>query len=141
MAEDTGAGAGTGDGTEGRRPGQRCCAEDVLPALSRREVRRIASDLELLAHPVRLQLLAVLAGSAGRVCVCDLQAVVPVKQPTVSHHLGVLRRAGLVGVERVGLWAYYHVDRTALRLLRERIGRGLSSLEEVADVEPAAHVA
>ena len=124
-----------------RRPGERCCQDEAAAAITRAEVRRIASDLELLAHPVRLQLLAVLARSAGQVCVCDLEAVVPVKQPTVSHHLGVLRRAGLVGVERVGLWAYYHVDRAVLSTFRERIVRGLSSLEEADHVAESDVVA
>ncbi|MCI0436617.1 MAG: metalloregulator ArsR/SmtB family transcription factor [Gemmatimonadetes bacterium] len=116
-----------------RRPGERCCDPETPAAMSTAEVRGVAADLELLAHPVRLQLLSVLSRSAGRVCVCDLESVVPVKQPTVSHHLGVLRRAGLVGVERVGLWAYYHVDRDAVRVLKDRIARGLSNLEEDED--------
>jgi ArsR family transcriptional regulator len=112
-----------------RRPGERCCDLDARAALEPREVEDLASDLDLLANPVRLQLLAVLAASAGDVCVCDLQAVVPVKQPTVSHHLGVLRKAGLVDVERRGLWAYYNVRRDALAALRSRVVAGLGKLE------------
>jgi ArsR family transcriptional regulator len=116
-----------------RRPGERCCAAEAQSVMTRREVNRLAEDLEVLAHPVRLQLLSVLARSEGRVCVCDLESVVPVKQPTVSHHLAQLRRSGLVDVERHGLWAYYRVRRDALGALRARVSAGLSKLEESND--------
>lgn len=116
-----------------RRPGERCCADETRSVLEPEEVEATASDLEILAHPVRLQLLAVLAASEGEVCVCDLQEVVPVKQPTVSHHLGVLRRAGLVSVDRRGLWAYYRVERDVLAAMRERIAAALGRLEGQAE--------
>ena len=119
-----------------RKPGDRCCATDARSALEEHEIEHVAADLELLAHPVRLQLLSVLAVSEGEVCVCDLQEVVPVKQPTVSHHLSVLRRAGLVAVERRGLWAYYHVRRDTLAALRGRITAGLSRLEREQNGSP-----
>lgn len=61
-------------------------------------------------------------------CVCDLEALVPVKQPTVSHHLRLLREAGLIGCERHGLWAYYFVQREALAALRARIAGQLDAL-------------
>jgi ArsR family transcriptional regulator len=109
---------------------------DARSALEKQEIEDIAADLELLAHPVRLQLLSVLAASEGEVCVCDLQEVVPVKQPTVSHHLSVLRKAGVVGVERRGLWAYYHVRRDVLAALRGRVTEGLSRLERVQNGLP-----
>ncbi|MGH7502425.1 MAG: ArsR/SmtB family transcription factor [Longimicrobiales bacterium] len=112
-----------------RRPGERQRGVEARAVLEPAKVEAFASDLEILAHPVRLQLLALLAGNAGEVCVCDLEAVVPVKQPTVSHHLGVLRRAGIVEVERRGLWAYYRVNRAALVGVRQRIEEGLAQLE------------
>jgi ArsR family transcriptional regulator, arsenate/arsenite/antimonite-responsive transcriptional repressor len=62
-----------------------------------------------------------LAASAGQGYVYDLEVVLPVKQPTVSHHLKLLRDAGLIDCERRGLWAYYFVDRLALAALRARI--------------------
>jgi ArsR family transcriptional regulator, arsenate/arsenite/antimonite-responsive transcriptional repressor len=70
---------------------------------------------------VRLQLLDILARNEGRVCVCDLEASVPVKQPTVSHHLRLLREANLVESEKVGQWVYYRVRRDALRAMRARV--------------------
>ena len=117
-----------GCGTSGRRRGDRCCLPPGRGVVKRPEAERLSRDLDVLAHPVRLQLLAVLLRNEGRVCVCDLEAAVPVKQPTVSHHLKLLRRAGLVTSERDGLWAYYRVKREALAALRQRIAGGLGEL-------------
>jgi ArsR family transcriptional regulator len=111
-----------------RKRGERCCNPAARPSLSARDAQRLTTDLEVLAHPMRLQLLDVLARNEGRVCVCDLEASVPVKQPTVSHHLRLLREAGLVEVERQGLWAYYSVNRQALDGLRDRIAGRLEAL-------------
>ena len=66
--------------------------------------------------------------SAGQVCVCDLDSALPVKQPTVSHHLKLLRDAGLIDCERHGLWAYYFVNRPALAALRARIMAPIDAL-------------
>lgn len=111
-----------------RKIGDRCCVPANRALLDPHEVQELAADLEILANPVRLQLLAALAANEGEVCVCDLQELLPVKQPTVSHHLALLRKAGLVGVDRRGLWAYYHVRRDALAEVRERISGGLGLL-------------
>lgn len=110
-----------------RRIGERCCDADAKPSLSIAQSRRASADLEILAHPIRMQLLDVLARKEGSVCVCDLKAAVPVKQPTVSHHLKLLREAGLIHSERQGLYAYYRVDRTELNALRDRITKRLES--------------
>ena len=104
-----------------RELGDRCCDRETRPRISQRDAERLAEDLQLLAHPVRLQLLDVLSRNAGRVCVCDLENSVPVKQPTVSHHLRILREAGVIDCEKVGQWVYYHVRVDALGALRERI--------------------
>jgi len=111
-----------------RRRGERCCDPAAKPTVQTADAERLTTDLSILAHPVRLQLLDVLLHNEGRVCVCDLEAAVPVKQPTVSHHLRLLRAAGLVTSERDGLWAYYRVRREALGALRGRIGAGLQEL-------------
>ena len=111
-----------------RRPGDRCCDADLPPSISAANAARTTADLEILAHPVRMQLLDVLVRKEGVVCVCDLESAVPVKQPTVSHHLRLLREAGIIHSEKRGLYAYYHVDRRALSELRERIGGYLATL-------------
>ena len=92
-----------------RRFGSRCCPAPGERPLSAAQADRAARNLELLAHPIRLTLLGILCRRGGEVCVCDLEAAVPVKQPTVSHHLKVLREAGAVTSERRGTWVFYRL--------------------------------
>ena len=105
-----------------REPGQACC-ECVLPRLTDEQAKSAADLLKALADPTRLQILDILVQRSGMVCVCDFEGVVgqpdPAtgqrpKQPTISHHLRVLREAGLVGYEKQGLWAYYFVHHERL---------------------------
>lgn len=111
-----------------RKPGDRCCDGETRPSSTYDEATEDAEGFELLAHPVRLQLLDVLARNEGRVCVCDLEAAVPVKQPTVSHHLRLLREAGVVESEKVGIWAYYRLNRSIAVRLRDRMLERLQTL-------------
>jgi len=104
------------------------CGVAVASSLSAAQAQKVSNELTLLANPVRLQILAILSQTAQPVCVCDLEASLPVKQPTVSHHLRILREAGLIDCEKRGLWAYYFVRREALASLRERISLQLASL-------------
>jgi ArsR family transcriptional regulator, arsenate/arsenite/antimonite-responsive transcriptional repressor len=92
-----------------RAPGVRCCEPVVYPDVERHQAERMARIAKALGDPVRLQLVDVLRKHAGKVCVCELVPLFDLTQPTVSHHLGVLRDAGIVGSERRGLWAYYYV--------------------------------
>ncbi len=110
-----------------RKPGTRCCTPVGL-GLDTAAAQAVANDLQILGHPIRLQLLDLLARSEGQVCVCDLESAVPVKQPTVSHHLRLLREAGLIDCEKQGLWAYYFVKRAAVAALRARIDARLQAL-------------
>ena len=111
-----------------RKLGTRCCDDAVPAQISAAEAQSLSEAMQLLAHPVRLQILDVLARHAGQVCVCDLEAAVPVKQPTVSHHLRILREAGLIDCERRGLWAHYFLKREALGALRARVAQQLEAL-------------
>ena len=97
-----------------RPPGEPCCEPVVLPEVDRDRAERLAAVGKALADPVRVQLVDVLRRHAGKVCVCELQPLFDISQPTLSHHLKKLRDAGLVGVERRGLWAYYYVNPDAL---------------------------
>jgi ArsR family transcriptional regulator, arsenate/arsenite/antimonite-responsive transcriptional repressor len=93
-----------------KRPaGEPCCEPVVYPDVEREHAERMAAIAKALADPVRLQLVDVLRKHAGKVCVCELVPLFDLSQPTVSHHLKVLREAGLVASERRGLWAYYYV--------------------------------
>ncbi|NNJ11654.1 winged helix-turn-helix transcriptional regulator [Chloroflexales bacterium ZM16-3] len=105
--------------TKGRTAG--CCNPDLAPRIGPDEAQQLSDDLGILANPIRLQILDMLAQRDGHVCVCDLEAALPVKQPTVSHHLRLLRAAGLIDCERRGLWVYYFVQRAALAALRARL--------------------
>jgi ArsR family transcriptional regulator len=100
-----------------RAAGERCCEPVVYPDLDRDRAIRMAEVAKALGDPVRLQLVDVLRKHAGKVCVCELVPLFDLSQPTVSHHLKVLREAGIVGSERVGLWAYYFVIADALEEL------------------------
>ena len=98
-----------------KRPaGEPCCHPIVYPDVDRERALRMAQVAKALGDPVRLQLIDVLRQHAGKVCVCELVPLFDLSQPTVSHHLKVLRDAGLVGSERRGLWAYYYVITDAL---------------------------
>jgi ArsR family transcriptional regulator len=100
-----------------RPPGEPCCEPVVYPDVERQHAERMAQIAKALADPVRLQLVDVLKKHAGKVCVCELVPLFDLSQPTVSHHLKVLRDAGLVESERRGLWAYYYVLPDALKEL------------------------
>ncbi len=91
-----------------RTLGQGCCA-DVSVQLTAAGVQDLTAVAKALAEPVRLQIVDVLRRQAGEVCVCDLQSLFDISQPTLSHHLKKLREAGVVGVVRRGQWAYYYV--------------------------------
>ena len=72
---------------------------------------------QALADPTRLAIVRVLAG-APEVCACDFTTCCDVRQPTVSHHLRVLREAGVVETERRGTWIYYRLAPAAADRLR-----------------------
>ncbi len=93
-----------------KRPaGEPCCEPVVYPDVQRAQAQRMAAVAKALGDPIRLQLVDVLRKHAGKVCVCELVPLFDLSQPTVSHHLKVLRDAGIVASERQGLWAYYYV--------------------------------
>lgn len=114
-----------------RQAGQVCC-QPVAPRLTDEEASLAASLLKALADPTRLQILDILSQYTGKVCVCDLEGVVGLpdaetgqrpKQPTISHHLRVLRDAGLVGYEKQGQWAYYFIHRDRLASIQALLNR------------------
>jgi ArsR family transcriptional regulator len=76
--------------------------------------------LHALADPTRLGIVRELGGG-GTICACDFTATCGVSQPTVSHHLRILREAGLVTVSRRGVWAWYAPDPRGLAWLRESL--------------------
>lgn len=104
------------------------CSVGPRPQVDLEPLERASADLDLLAHPVRLAILDILVRRGGEVCVCDLEGALPVKQPTVSHHLRLLREAGWIDTVRKGVWAYYFVRPDVLRAVRGRVQRVLEGL-------------
>jgi ArsR family transcriptional regulator len=83
---------------------------------------RLASSFKALSEPARLRLLSLIqAQPGGEACVCNLIAPLGLSQPTVTHHLQVLHRAGLLEREKRGVWVYYRVVRGALDALRKAL--------------------
>ncbi|NTV99869.1 MAG: helix-turn-helix transcriptional regulator [Oscillochloris sp.] len=110
------------------KPATGCCNPTLAPRITVEQAQQISDDLSILSHPVRLQILDMLAQHDGQVCVCDLEAALPVKQPTVSHHLKLLRDADLIDCERRGLWAYYFIRHETMNALRARLAQHLNIL-------------
>jgi ArsR family transcriptional regulator, arsenate/arsenite/antimonite-responsive transcriptional repressor len=95
-----------------------CCTPISGDVLTAAEAAELAAALKAVADPARLRLLSLIqAYEGGEACVCDLTEPVGLSQPTVSHHLRVLRDAGLVTRERRGAWAYYRAVPTRLAAL------------------------
>ncbi|MBJ8338843.1 helix-turn-helix transcriptional regulator [Antrihabitans sp. YC3-6] len=93
-------------------------AATVREPLSPAAAAELAVKLKALSDPARLRLLSAIASTATQeACVCDLSVGIDLTQPTISHHLKVLRRAGLVDSERRGTWVYYRVVPDGLRQL------------------------
>jgi ArsR family transcriptional regulator, arsenate/arsenite/antimonite-responsive transcriptional repressor len=96
-----------------------------------------------LADPTRLAIVRELAG-ADQVCACDFTSCCDVRQPTVSHHLRVLREAGIIDSERRGTWIYYRLRPDAVERLRAFAGEfggggqliPATSLRRPATVQP-----
>ncbi|MBF6076758.1 ArsR/SmtB family transcription factor [Nocardia beijingensis] len=100
-------------------PVQACTAAPLVrEPLTAQGAADLAGVFKALSDPVRLRLLSVVASRANQeACVCDLSEGIDVSQPTISHHLKVLREAGLLTSERRASWVYYRVVPEALQRL------------------------
>ncbi|MFF0818354.1 ArsR/SmtB family transcription factor [Rhodococcus sp. NPDC003318] len=95
-----------------------CCSPLVREPLTEDWAGDLARMFKALGDPVRLRLLSLVASHAGgEACVCDISGSFDLSQPTISHHLKVLREAGLLDCERRGTWVYYWVIPSALQQL------------------------
>lgn len=84
-----------------------CSNAELASDLDHSHAAALASRLKALADPTRLGLLDLLMEQPGALCVCDITRQFDLRQPTISHHLGVLREAGLIRGEKRGVWSYY----------------------------------
>jgi Predicted transcriptional regulators len=95
-----------------------CCAPLVREPLGEAEAVELTRVLKALADPVRLRLVSLIgARGSGETCVCDLTEGFELTAPTISHHLKVLREAGLISSQRRGTWVYYRLVPGALERL------------------------
>ncbi|MCG7634570.1 MULTISPECIES: ArsR/SmtB family transcription factor [Gordonia] len=109
----------------------------VPRGLTAGEAETAAPVLKALADPVRLRLLSEIAAHpGGEACVCDISGPFDVSQPTISHHLKVLREAGLVTSERRATWVYYRANTDALHSLSVLLGDLSSVVGESGSCEP-----
>jgi ArsR family transcriptional regulator len=97
-----------------------CCVSDV-PVMQPNAAADLAATFKALADPTRVAIVNRLS-TADSVCVCDLTAAFELSQPTISHHLRILREAGIVAAERRGTWAYYRLEPSAITALRSVFG-------------------
>ncbi|MFK4087974.1 ArsR/SmtB family transcription factor [Kribbella sp. NPDC020789] len=84
-----------------------CCTPISVAPLDAAAAGEGATVFKALADPIRLRLMSIIASAGAEVCVCDITPHFDVSGPTISHHLRVLREAGLVDCERRGTWVYY----------------------------------
>lgn len=104
------------------KPIAACCEPVLTAVLTEDEADELAAAFKVLADPVRLRLLSLIANQpGGEVCACDLVAPLGRSQPTVSHHLKVLHEAGLVDREKRGSWVWYAVVPERLAVLRDAL--------------------
>ena len=100
-----------------------CCSPLTSEPLTMEQATQVAPMLKALADPVRLRLLSLVASHQdGEACICELNDAFDLSQPTISHHMKVLHRAGLVDRDKRGVWVYYRIRPQALASLGTLIG-------------------
>jgi len=104
---------------------RRCCDDDCAATIAgtrfdEADIREGARAFNALGDETRLKIIRLLA-QHDALCVCELQGPFDIEQPTISHHLKVLREANLVDVERRGTWAYYSLRKDALKQLTQQL--------------------
>jgi ArsR family transcriptional regulator, arsenate/arsenite/antimonite-responsive transcriptional repressor len=91
-----------------------CCRSSIAPKLPRSRAREYAGWFKALSDPTRIRILNLLAANRDPVCVCDIVKHFPIGQPTISHHLKILRDTCFVQSQRRGTFMYYRVNRNCL---------------------------
>lgn len=96
-----------------------CACPPVAPNLDDRDVGALVTQLKALAHPIRLRMVDLIHAHGGDLCVCEFEHHFDVKQPTISHHLKILREAGLIRSRQEGSWVHHVVEPNSFDRLRE----------------------
>lgn len=114
-----------------------CCAPVTARPIDEPDATELAGVLQALADPVRLRLISIIASTpSGEVCACDLPALLDRSQPTVSHHLSQLVRAGLLDREQRGKWAWFRLRHARLAEVRSALGADSSATPRARDGDP-----
>jgi len=90
------------------------CSPSVTPRLGDVETGHFAAIFRAISHPVRLRLLDLISQGSGRVCSCDIECHFDLTQPTLSHHLKILRDVELIQAEPRGVYVMYQINRPLL---------------------------
>lgn len=107
-----------------KRPaGKPCTCSPVAPSIDDDRAQRLVAVAKALADPVRLRLVDILRDHPGRLCPCELAPLFELSQPTISHHLKVLKHAGILSSEKHGLFVYYYVRPGAVDELTSWLAR------------------
>ena len=114
-----------------------CCdVPTAPPPLPETDRERLVAALRALGDPTRLEIFRLLAAQEAPVCACDVVEGFALTQPTISHHLRILREAGLVTVEKRGVWAWYAPDPRGLAWFKEAVaGLGAPATQTAAERE------
>jgi len=99
-----------------------CCAPRAVQPLPQQQLERVATVAKALADPSRIEMLRLVSRQVGPVCACDIVEHFDLTQPTVSHHLKILKDARLLRGTRSGLWAFYEVDPEGFDSLKGLVG-------------------
>ena len=94
-----------------------CCPAQPVPQLPGVEQSALVAAFKALADPTRLEIFRLVMGQPGPICSCDIVDHFDLAQPTISHHLKVLRGADLLTLRRVGIWSFYAPHCRAASLL------------------------
>jgi ArsR family transcriptional regulator len=98
-----------------------CCPPAVHPSIQEGKAADLAGMFRALADPTRVQIVTMLAEHPGEVCVCDITGSFDLDQSTISHHLRLLRQAGIIDSVRHGVWVYYFLRPGALTAARQML--------------------
>jgi ArsR family transcriptional regulator, arsenate/arsenite/antimonite-responsive transcriptional repressor len=105
------------------RPADCCDISITYAPMSDERQRELVAAFKALGDGTRLEIFRLIASQPAPICVCDVTERFSVSQPTISHHLKVLREAGLIDVSRRGNWAYYAPAHHGLDLLSSLLER------------------
>lgn len=112
------------------------CGESTPSLLPEAEVEQHTARLKALSNAVRLRMVDLIYHGGGEICVCEFEEHFDLSQPTISHHLKVLREAGLIKSRKEGTYVYHRVDESAFTGLARLMDR-LSTVRLSDGVERA----